>query len=83
MDRERIDVCRLLYDLCGDEAVLSPDADLKDSGLMDSMLLIELLTALEDRGVTLPLTRLDRTLLRTPAGIQRMVDGAGPTSAAQ
>ena len=54
-----IDVEKLLYDICEDESVFDPDIDLIDSGLPDSFSVIELISALEDRGVTLYLTRIE------------------------
>ena len=70
---EKIDVRQLLYDVCEDEAVFDDDIDLIESGLLDSYAIIMLLSSLEERGVSVPLTRIDRNLLRTSAGIEQLV----------
>ena len=76
MKQNPIDVCEILYRLTDDDCVFDEETDLVEAGLMDSLLLIELLTVLEDEGVSLPLTRIDRSLLRTPAGIRQLVENA-------
>ena len=63
----------LLYMVCGDRAVYQDGIDLIDSGLLDSLAVIELFNALEDEGIELQPTRIDRNLLRTPEGIERMI----------
>lgn len=68
-----IDVPALLYEICEDEAVYEPDIDLLDSGLLDSYAFIELFTVLEDYGVFLQPTRIDRNLLRTVKGIEKLI----------
>ena len=70
---DKIDVRQLLYDVCEDEAVFEDGVDLIESGLLDSYAIIMLLSSLEERGVSVPLTRIDRNLLRTPAGIEQLV----------
>ena len=74
MKQDKIDVRRILYDLCEDEAVFSEDVDLFESGLLDSLLLIELIEELEDRGVMIPLTRIDRSLLHSVKGIEQLIE---------
>ena len=69
-----IDIPKILYEICGDEAVLDPDCELIESGLLDSLALIELVSRLEDEGVTLHLTRIDRSLLNTPRSIAELVN---------
>ncbi|MGN0628440.1 MAG: hypothetical protein ACI4IW_02300 [Oscillospiraceae bacterium] len=69
-----INVSELLYEICEDEHVYDPDCELIESGLLDSYAMIELFSALEDRGIYLQPTRIDRTLLKTPAGIQKLAD---------
>ena len=55
----------------------SPDADLIDSGVLDSLALVELLFALErEFGVTIPLEELDIDTFRSVASIAELVDGA-------
>lgn len=76
MNGNEIDVRGLLFSLCEDEAVWEEDVDLLDSGLLDSLMLIELLDALEDRGVVLSLTKIDRTQLRTVKGIEGLIEAS-------
>ena len=73
MTETGIDVKKLLFEICEDPAVYDPDVDLVESGLMDSYAMIELFDALEDRGVLLQPTRVDRSLLRTAAGIEKLI----------
>lgn len=68
-----LDITKILYEICGDEAVLNPDCELIESGLLDSLALIELVSRLEDEGVALHLTRVDRRLLKTPRLIEKLV----------
>ncbi|MBO4766401.1 MAG: D-alanine--poly(phosphoribitol) ligase subunit 2 [Lachnospiraceae bacterium] len=68
-----INVKDLLFEVCGDRAVYEDGIDLIDSGLLDSLALIELFNALEDEGIELQPTRIARNLLRTPAGIETLI----------
>ena len=67
------DICELLYEICEDEAVLNPDCELLDSGLLDSYAMIELFTRLEDEGIELQPTRIDRSRLKTPRSIAELI----------
>lgn len=68
-----IDVKELLLSVCADEAALRPDVDLVESGLLDSLAQIELFFALEEAGIVLQPTQIDRDLLRTAAGIETLI----------
>lgn len=68
-----IDIAALLYDICEDERVYDKECDLFATELLDSFAMIELFSALEDEGIVLSSTRVDRALLRTPAGIAQLV----------
>ena len=68
-----IDVCSLLYEICEDKNVFNKDFDLIESGLLDSYAFIELFSKLEDLGVTIQPTRIDRDLLRTPRNIEKLI----------
>ncbi|MBO4325354.1 MAG: hypothetical protein J5845_08185 [Lachnospiraceae bacterium] len=48
-----IDVKKLLFEICEDKAVYDEGVDLIESGLMDSLAVIELFEALEDEGIEL------------------------------
>ena len=68
-----IDVAKLLYEICEDEAVYEKDIDLIDSGLLDSFAFIELFSRLEDYGIVIQPTRIDRNNLRTIEGIEKLI----------
>ena len=68
-----IDVRKLLFEICEDKAVYDEGIDLIESGLMDSLAVIELFEALEDEGIELQPTRIDRNCLRTAEGIERLI----------
>lgn len=69
-----IDICATLFELCGDKRVFDPNCELVESGLLDSYAMIELFSRLEDDGIELNPARIDKNLLKTPAGIQRLAD---------
>ena len=73
------DVKKLLLEICEDERVFDEDIDLIESGLLDSYATIELLSALEDEGIEIQITRIDRNLLRSVSGIEKLVEEAGKT----
>ena len=70
----KIDVCNLLYEICEDKNVFNKDYDLINSGLLDSYAFIELFTKLEDLGITIHPTRIDRNELRTPKSIESLIN---------
>ena len=70
-----IDICELLFSICEDENVYNKDFDLIDSGVLDSFAFIELFSRLEDLGIVIQPTRIDRELLRTPGRIEKLVNG--------
>lgn len=69
-----INVPELLYEICEDENVYNPDFDLIESGLLDSFAFIELFAKLEDLGIEIQPTRIDRSLLRTPKTIEKLIE---------
>ncbi|MGN1349070.1 MAG: phosphopantetheine-binding protein [Acutalibacteraceae bacterium] len=71
-----MDVKEFLKDICALDELPDDDLELIDSGILDSLALIELLSALEDEGIVIHLTRIDRRRLRTPASLQRLIDEA-------
>lgn len=68
------DISRLLFELTEDERVFDPDYDLIESGALDSLAFIELFSRLEDEGIELQPTRIDRSELRTRASIARLIE---------
>lgn len=69
-----IDITKILFEICEDEKVYDLDCDLFESGLMDSYAFISLFSILEDYGIEIYPTRIDREVLRTPRSIQKLVD---------
>jgi len=70
----KIDVPNLLFEICEDEAVFQKDINLIESGLLDSYSFIELFTKLEDYGIYIQPTRIDRTKLATIEGIEELIN---------
>lgn len=68
-----VNVCDLLFEICEDNNVYNKDFDLIESGLLDSFAFIELFSRLEDHGITIHPTRIDRENLRTPARIEKLI----------
>lgn len=68
-----LNVAQILFSLCEDEAVFTPGLDLIESGLLDSLALIELFAVLEDHGIELQPTRIDRSKLHTVEGIAALI----------
>lgn len=69
-----IDIPKLLYEICEDESVYETDIDLIESGLLDSYAFIELFSKLEDYGINIQPTRIDRSKLRTVKGIEELIN---------
>lgn len=74
MINNKIDILKLLYEICEDEGVYEKDIDLIESGLLDSYAFIELFSKLEDYGINIQPTRIDRSKLRTVKGIENLID---------
>lgn len=68
-----VDVKKLLYEICEDENVLNPDFDLIENEILDSFAFIELFSRLEDFGIEIQPTRIDRNMLRTPKKIEELI----------
>ncbi len=73
-----IDVAALLFEISGDPRVYLPGTDLKESGIMDSLVFIELFSRLEEEGVNILPTRVDRSLLSTVEGIEKLIAEHSP-----
>ena len=74
------DICKILFEICEDESVYKEDIDLIESGLLDSYAFIELFTTLEDYGIEIQPTRIDRSKLRTIKGIEELIESAVKSS---
>lgn len=75
-----IDVKQLLYEICDDERVLESDTELLESGILDSLAFIELFSRLEEEGLPLQPTQIDRSSLRTPGQIEKLIREAEKNS---
>ncbi|MEG1008428.1 MAG: hypothetical protein RRY22_05600 [Bacilli bacterium] len=69
-----INISDLLYEICEDKNVYNPDFDLIESEVFDSFAFIEFFTKLEDLGLVIQPTRIDRSLLRTPKTIEKLIE---------
>lgn len=67
------DVKNLLYEICEDERVFEDDIDLEEAGILDSYATIELLARLEDEGIEIQITQIDRNLLHSAKGIEKLI----------
>jgi len=68
-----INVEKLLYEICEDEKVFDENCELIESGILDSYAFIELFSRLEDYGILLQPTRINRSLLKTPKTIKKLI----------
>ena len=72
----REQLLEILTEACGrQKPPIRPETDLLDSGLLDSLALIELLEGIEDRfGIILEPTRIPRERWRSPSSILRLIE---------
>ena len=68
-----INVEELLYEICEDENVFKSDYDLIENEVLDSFAFIELFARLEELGIEIQPTRIDRNLLRTSKSIKELI----------
>ena len=69
-------VSGLLVEACGSKDVLADNIDLLESGLLDSFALITLLDDLEELGIVIQPTRVDRNAFRSLDGILALCQSA-------
>lgn len=69
-----MDVNKFICDLCGLDEPLKDDEELIDSGILDSFAIVELISALEEEGIIIHLTRIDRNMLKTVASINKLIE---------
>lgn len=69
-----MDIKNFICNVCDLDEPPQNDCDLIESGILDSFAIIELLTALEDEGITIHLTQIDRNRLRTIDSIEKLVN---------
>lgn len=65
---------KFICEICGRDELLREDEELIESEILDSLAIIELVSALEDEGVIIHLTRIDRNKLRTVASINKLIE---------
>ena len=63
----------LLVRVCGTEVALDDSIDLIDSGILDSLAFIELLTELDFEGISIQPTQVDRNCFRNVNSIIELV----------
>ena len=68
-----LDIKELLFEICESDKVYDSDYDLVENGILDSLAFIELFERLEDEGVEIAPTRIDRERLRTSGKIEELV----------
>ena len=68
------DVKKMLAEVCENDCAMNDDCELIDSGLLDSLAMIELFSRLEDEGITIHLTQIDRTRLKTTASVIALIE---------
>ena len=67
------DIKEILFEICSDERVYDDSTDLVESGLLDAYAFIELFYKLEEYGIELHPTRIDRNNLTSVKGIEEMI----------
>lgn len=65
---------QILLKVCNTKDVLKPEIDLLDSGILDSLAFINLLMELEDIGIEIQPTQVDKNCFRTVDGIMKLVE---------
>ncbi|MGN0547516.1 MAG: phosphopantetheine-binding protein [Acutalibacteraceae bacterium] len=71
-----MNVKEFIKDVCDLDELPEDDLELIESEILDSLAVIELLSALEDEGIVIHLTQIDRRMLKTPASLQKLIDEA-------
>jgi len=71
-----INIKNILYEITNDKKVLEEDINLIESGILDSYTFIELFSKLEDEGIIIQPTRIDRKKLETIKGIEELIKEA-------
>lgn len=69
-----MDIKDFICTVCDLDEPPENDCDLIESGILDSLAIIEMLNALEDEGITIHLTQIDRNRLRTIESIEKLID---------
>ena len=73
MSKQIPNIKDLLYEICEDKAVYQDNIDLIETGLLDSYAFIMLFSKLEDYGINIAPTRIDRKQLKTVKGIEKII----------
>lgn len=68
-----MDLRKLLVEICGDEGILEEGIDIIESGYLDSFAIVELLSALEDEGIEIHLTQMDRSIFHSLEKLENWV----------
>lgn len=71
-----MNVGNFIKEFCGLDDIPGRDEDLIESGILDSFAVIELVSALDDEGIEIHLTRIDLNSLRTVSSIEKLIEEA-------
>lgn len=69
-----MDVNKFICEICGLDEPFDENEELIESGILDSLAIIELVSALEDEDIIIHLTRIDRNRLKTVALINELIE---------
>ncbi len=70
-----LDVNKFICEICGLDEPLKDDDELIESGILDSLAIIELISALEEEeDIVIHLTRIDRNMLKTVSSINQLIE---------
>lgn len=70
-----LDVNKFICEICGLDEPLKDDDELIESGILDSLAIIELISTLEEEeDIVIHLTRIDRNMLKTVSSINQLIE---------
>ena len=69
-----VNVRDILYSICENDLVYTPNIDLLESGILDSFSFIELFYKLEENGININPARIKREDFRTIEKLQELVN---------
>lgn len=72
MDITTETIIGLLEEFCERDSPITPDTELLESGMLDSLAFIELIDALEDMGCEIQPTRCPKSSFSTPESIAQL-----------
>ena len=70
----KINIKDIIYKIADNRMEFDENTDLIESGILDSLGMIELFSILDDMNINLQITQIDRNKLRTISGIESLVN---------